>query len=156
MAAVSIWKRLLTLLLTLKSIPEYNCNLKMSFIKVDEESHFSFHNLPYGVFSTSDNVSIFLEILEKPFTVDVSSFLNVHLPCIHTIMLMLEVKACKKKNEFDQKSIRDHLNNFYVCNMKSISAKASDRCCHWRSNIGPQCDKAPFQRTCLVKASGCF
>ncbi|XP_012672691.2 fumarylacetoacetase [Clupea harengus] len=55
MAAVSIWKRLLTLLLTLKSIPEYNCNLKMSFIKVDEESHFSFHNLPYGVFSTSDN-----------------------------------------------------------------------------------------------------
>ena len=97
MAAVSIWKRLLTLLLTLKSIPEYNCNLKMSFIKVDEESHFSFHNLPYGVFSTSDNVSIFLEILEKPFTIDVSSFLNVHLPCIHTIMLMLEVKACKKK-----------------------------------------------------------
>ncbi|XP_076143478.1 fumarylacetoacetase [Alosa pseudoharengus] len=55
MAAVNIWKRLLALLLTLKSIPEYNCNLKMSFIKVDEESDFSFHNLPYGVFSTVDN-----------------------------------------------------------------------------------------------------
>lgn len=58
MAAVNIWKRLLALLLTLKSIPEYNCNLKMSFIKVDEESDFSFHNLPYGVFSTADNVSV--------------------------------------------------------------------------------------------------
>lgn len=55
MAAVNIWKRLLTLLLTLKSFPEYNCNLKMSFIKVDEKSDFSYHNLPYGVFSTPDN-----------------------------------------------------------------------------------------------------
>ncbi|MFT7816471.1 fumarylacetoacetase [Arapaima gigas] len=27
----------------------------MSFIQVDEKSHFSFHNLPYGVFSTADN-----------------------------------------------------------------------------------------------------
>lgn len=63
MAAVNIWKRLLALLLTLKSIPEYNCNLKMSFIKVDEESDFSFHNLPYGVFSTTDNVSVFIEML---------------------------------------------------------------------------------------------
>ena len=57
MAAVNIWKRLLTLLLTLKSIPEYNCNLKMSFVKIDENSDFSYHNLPYGVFSTPDNVS---------------------------------------------------------------------------------------------------
>lgn len=29
----------------------------MSFIKVDPVSDFSFHNLPYGVFSTPDNVS---------------------------------------------------------------------------------------------------
>ncbi|XP_045065957.1 fumarylacetoacetase-like [Coregonus clupeaformis] len=55
MAAVNIWNRLLTLLLTLESIPEYNCNLKMSFVKVDEKSDFSYHNLPYGVFSTPDN-----------------------------------------------------------------------------------------------------
>ncbi|XP_036400347.1 fumarylacetoacetase [Megalops cyprinoides] len=56
MAAVSsIWKKLLALLLTLKIIPELNCNLKMSFIKVDENSDFSFHNLPFGVFSTPDN-----------------------------------------------------------------------------------------------------
>ncbi|KAL1007488.1 hypothetical protein UPYG_G00087470 [Umbra pygmaea] len=55
MAAVNIWKRLLTLLLTLKSISEYNCNLNMSFVKVDEKSDFSYHNLPYGVFSTTAN-----------------------------------------------------------------------------------------------------
>ncbi|XP_045545422.1 fumarylacetoacetase [Salmo salar] len=55
MAAVSIWKKLLTLLLTLESIPEYNCNFKMSFVKIDEKSDFSYHNLPYGVFSTPDN-----------------------------------------------------------------------------------------------------
>ncbi|KAG9352272.1 hypothetical protein JZ751_020685 [Albula glossodonta] len=53
--AVGIWKRLLPLLLVLETIPELNCNLKMSFIKVDDRSDFSFHNLPYGVFSTSDN-----------------------------------------------------------------------------------------------------
>ncbi|KAG5849047.1 hypothetical protein ANANG_G00105910 [Anguilla anguilla] len=53
--AVGIWKRLLASLLVLKTIPELNCNLKMSFIKVDEQSDFSFHNLPYGVFSTPDN-----------------------------------------------------------------------------------------------------
>ncbi len=29
----------------------------MSFIKVDAASDFSFHNLPYGIFSTPDNVS---------------------------------------------------------------------------------------------------
>lgn len=29
----------------------------MSFIKVDPDCHFSFQNLPYGVFSTKDNVS---------------------------------------------------------------------------------------------------
>lgn len=33
---------------------------KMSFIKVAENSDFSFHNLPYGVFSTPDNVSVIL------------------------------------------------------------------------------------------------
>lgn len=31
---------------------------KMSFITVDPTSDFSFHNLPYGIFSTSDNVSV--------------------------------------------------------------------------------------------------
>ncbi|XP_064843874.1 fumarylacetoacetase [Oncorhynchus masou masou] len=55
MAAVNIWKKLLTLLLTLESIPEYNCNFKMSFVKIDEKSDFSYHNLPYGVFSTPEN-----------------------------------------------------------------------------------------------------
>lgn len=30
---------------------------KMSFIKVDATSDFSYHNLPYGIFSTLDNVS---------------------------------------------------------------------------------------------------
>ncbi|XP_029623980.1 fumarylacetoacetase-like [Salmo trutta] len=55
MAAVNIWKKLLTLLLTLESIPENNCNFKMSFVKIDEKSDFSYHNLPYGVFSTPDN-----------------------------------------------------------------------------------------------------
>lgn len=29
----------------------------MSFVKVEEKSDFSYHNLPYGVFSTPDNVS---------------------------------------------------------------------------------------------------
>lgn len=29
----------------------------MSFIKVDATSDFSYHNLPYGIFSTPDNVS---------------------------------------------------------------------------------------------------
>nr|XP_046204924.1 fumarylacetoacetase [Oncorhynchus gorbuscha] len=55
MAAVNIWKKLLTLLLTLEGIPEYNCNFKMSFVKIDEKSDFSYHNLPYGVFSTPEN-----------------------------------------------------------------------------------------------------
>ncbi|XP_058257079.1 fumarylacetoacetase isoform X2 [Hemibagrus wyckioides] len=55
MAAGNIWKALLTLLLTLKSARELNCRANMSFIKVDENSDFSFHNLPYGVFSTTDN-----------------------------------------------------------------------------------------------------
>ncbi|XP_064868306.1 fumarylacetoacetase [Oncorhynchus nerka] len=55
MAAVNIWKKLLTLLLTLESIPENNCNFKMSFVKIDEKSDFSYHNLPYGVFSTPEN-----------------------------------------------------------------------------------------------------
>uniref|UniRef100_A0AAZ3PQ53 Fumarylacetoacetase n=1 Tax=Oncorhynchus tshawytscha TaxID=74940 RepID=A0AAZ3PQ53_ONCTS len=58
MAAVNIWKKLLTLLLTLESIPEYNCNFKMSFVKIDEKSDFSYHNLPYGVFSTPENPTL--------------------------------------------------------------------------------------------------
>lgn len=29
----------------------------MSFIKVDVNSDFSYQNLPYGIFSTADNVS---------------------------------------------------------------------------------------------------
>lgn len=33
------------------------CKKKMSFIKVNPTSHFSFNNLPYGIFSTVDNVS---------------------------------------------------------------------------------------------------
>lgn len=63
MAAVNIWKKLLTLLFTLESIPEYNCNFKMSFVKIDEKSDFSYHNLPYGVFSTPENVSMTLNVL---------------------------------------------------------------------------------------------
>ncbi|KAM9461739.1 fumarylacetoacetase [Clarias gariepinus] len=55
MAAGNIWRALLTLLLTLKSAPEFNCKSNMSFIKVDEKSDFSLHNLPYGVFTTPDN-----------------------------------------------------------------------------------------------------
>uniref|UniRef100_A0A672PBK0 Fumarylacetoacetase n=1 Tax=Sinocyclocheilus grahami TaxID=75366 RepID=A0A672PBK0_SINGR len=55
MSQVNIWKRLLALLVTLRSISEYDCNFKMSFVKVEEKSDFSYHNLPYGVFSTPDN-----------------------------------------------------------------------------------------------------
>ena len=57
MDLANIWKRLLTLLLALESLPEYNCHLKMSFIKVVEKSDFSYYNLPYGIFSTAENVS---------------------------------------------------------------------------------------------------
>uniref|UniRef100_A0A8C4E9U9 Fumarylacetoacetase n=1 Tax=Dicentrarchus labrax TaxID=13489 RepID=A0A8C4E9U9_DICLA len=46
---LNIWKCLLLLLLLLRLS-------KMSFIKVDATSDFSFHNLPYGIFSTPDNV----------------------------------------------------------------------------------------------------
>jgi hypothetical protein len=31
----------------------------MSFIQVDPNSDFSYHNLPYGVFSTAEDVIIF-------------------------------------------------------------------------------------------------
>ncbi len=57
MSPVNIWKRLLALLFTLRSISEHDCSFKMSFVKVEEKSDFSYHNLPYGVFSTPDNVS---------------------------------------------------------------------------------------------------
>lgn len=33
-----------------------SCKRKMSFIKVNTTSHFSYNNLPYGIFSTADNV----------------------------------------------------------------------------------------------------
>lgn len=69
MAAGNIWKALLTLLLTLKSARELNCKFQMSFIKIDKNSDFSFYNLPYGVFSTTDNVStIFIFILHTLYT----------------------------------------------------------------------------------------
>nr|XP_006628683.1 PREDICTED: fumarylacetoacetase isoform X1 [Lepisosteus oculatus] len=56
MAAVTnIWEKLLIVLLTLRTLPLRHLNYTMSFIKVDEKSDFSFHNLPYGVFSTPDN-----------------------------------------------------------------------------------------------------
>ncbi|XP_026860334.2 fumarylacetoacetase isoform X2 [Electrophorus electricus] len=56
MAAENFWKGLLALvLLTFNSSPEFNCNFNMSYIKVDANSDFSYHNLPYGVFSTPDN-----------------------------------------------------------------------------------------------------
>lgn len=65
MAAVNIWKRFIALILTLRSVPEFNCKSNMSFIKVEENSDFSFHNLPYGVFSTPDNVSTVLWLCMK-------------------------------------------------------------------------------------------
>uniref|UniRef100_A0A8C1DB36 Fumarylacetoacetase n=1 Tax=Cyprinus carpio carpio TaxID=630221 RepID=A0A8C1DB36_CYPCA len=55
MSQVNIWKRLLALLFTLRSISVHDCNFKMSFVKVEEKSDFSYHNLPYGIFSTPDN-----------------------------------------------------------------------------------------------------
>ncbi|XP_007258217.3 fumarylacetoacetase [Astyanax mexicanus] len=56
-AVEDIWKglALVLLLVTLRSVPETHCSLNMSFIKVEENSDFSYHNLPYGVFSTQDN-----------------------------------------------------------------------------------------------------
>lgn len=56
----NIWKglgSLLLLLVALRSAPESDSDFEMSFIKVSEESDFSYHNLPYGVFSTHNNVS---------------------------------------------------------------------------------------------------
>uniref|UniRef100_A0A8C2J5Y4 Fumarylacetoacetase n=1 Tax=Cyprinus carpio TaxID=7962 RepID=A0A8C2J5Y4_CYPCA len=55
MSQVNIWKRLLALLFTLRSISVHDCNFKMSFVKVEEKSDFSYRNLPYGIFSTPDN-----------------------------------------------------------------------------------------------------
>ncbi|XP_067257148.1 fumarylacetoacetase-like isoform X2 [Chanodichthys erythropterus] len=55
MSRLGIWKELLALLFTLRSVSEYHCNFTMSFVKVEEKSDFSYHNLPYGVFSTPDN-----------------------------------------------------------------------------------------------------
>uniref|UniRef100_A0AAY4ECH9 Fumarylacetoacetase n=1 Tax=Denticeps clupeoides TaxID=299321 RepID=A0AAY4ECH9_9TELE len=46
---------LLVLLLSLKTVPERRCNVDMSFVKIEEDSDFSMHNLPFGVFSTRDN-----------------------------------------------------------------------------------------------------
>ncbi|KAG7252325.1 hypothetical protein CRUP_034306 [Coryphaenoides rupestris] len=55
-SVVHIWKWLLALcLLVLDGVPEHHCCLKMSFVKVDPQSDFSYYNLPYGVFSTAQN-----------------------------------------------------------------------------------------------------
>ena len=60
----NIWKALaLLLLVSWRSVPELNCCFEMSFIKVEEGSDFSYHNLPYGVFSTHDHVSKVLVVL---------------------------------------------------------------------------------------------
>lgn len=55
----NIWKCLLLLLIYSHSVVERNTTAKekMSFLKVDASSDFSFHNLPYGIFSTPDHVS---------------------------------------------------------------------------------------------------
>ncbi|XP_062405487.1 fumarylacetoacetase [Sardina pilchardus] len=103
MAAVNIWKRLLALLLTLKSIPEYNCNLKMSFIKVDEESDFSFHNLPYGVFSTVDNPRHRIGVAIGDQILDLSA-----------IKHLLDGPALSKhQNVFDQPTLNAFMNLGY-------------------------------------------
>ncbi|XP_056267993.1 fumarylacetoacetase isoform X1 [Pseudoliparis swirei] len=53
----NIWKCLLLLLIYSHSVVERNTTAKekMSFLKVDASSDFSFHNLPYGIFSTPDH-----------------------------------------------------------------------------------------------------
>lgn len=40
------------------------CRIAMSFIPVSTENHFPVKNLPYGVFSTSDNVSTSKDIAD--------------------------------------------------------------------------------------------
>ncbi|TRY77615.1 hypothetical protein DNTS_005771 [Danionella cerebrum] len=58
MSPVRIWKRLLVLVFTVKTISFFDCNFIMSFVKIDENSDFSYHNLPYGIFSTADNTTL--------------------------------------------------------------------------------------------------
>ncbi|MGH0162272.1 UNVERIFIED_CONTAM: hypothetical protein FKN15_042615 [Acipenser sinensis] len=56
MAAVTnIWEWLVLVLLLLKILHVRYCCYNMSFIKVEENSDFPIHNLPYGIFSTPDN-----------------------------------------------------------------------------------------------------
>ncbi|KAK1160785.1 fumarylacetoacetase-like [Acipenser oxyrinchus oxyrinchus] len=56
MAAVTnIWEWLVLMRLLLKILPVRYCCYNMSFIKVEENSDFPIHNLPYGIFSTPDN-----------------------------------------------------------------------------------------------------
>ena len=43
-------------------------DIEMSFIPVSPENHFPVKNLPYGVFSTSDNVSKLTQTLKFIFT----------------------------------------------------------------------------------------
>ncbi|MGH0137110.1 UNVERIFIED_CONTAM: hypothetical protein FKN15_036554 [Acipenser sinensis] len=59
MAAVTnIWEWLVLVLLLLKILPVKYCCYNMSFIKVEENSDFPIHNLPYGIFSTPDNPTL--------------------------------------------------------------------------------------------------
>ncbi|XP_028258483.1 fumarylacetoacetase [Parambassis ranga] len=46
---------LLTVILFLSEVVWNSITAEMSFINVDPTSDFSFHNLPYGIFSTADN-----------------------------------------------------------------------------------------------------
>lgn len=46
----------------------------MSFIKVDSNSDFSYQNLPYGVFSTEENVSLNLKLKKYYFAITLSLF----------------------------------------------------------------------------------
>ncbi|XP_034773140.2 fumarylacetoacetase-like [Acipenser ruthenus] len=54
-AVTNIWEWLVLVLLLLKILPVSYCCYNMSFIKVEENSDFPIHNLPYGIFSTPDN-----------------------------------------------------------------------------------------------------
>lgn len=44
--------------------------IQMSFIPVDPNSDFSYENLPYGIFSTDDNVTETIQDREKGFSLN--------------------------------------------------------------------------------------
>lgn len=56
MPAVAVCAAAWSFTRTLSGCVVYICKKKMSYIKVNATSHFSFNNLPYGIFSTTDNV----------------------------------------------------------------------------------------------------